>query len=74
MYSHSSAQQLSRSFHFSSKISNFDLPTPKYVSKAYLQVCTQKGFQKHIKHEIKCYFNTIHQFDPFLQNPQQQLN
>jgi len=35
---------------------------------------TQKGFQKHIKHEIKCYFNTIHQFNPFLQNSQQQLN
>ena len=23
---------------------------------------------------FKCYFNTIHQFNPFLQNPQQQLN
>jgi len=37
-------------------------------------IWTQKGFQKHIKHEIKCYFNTIHQFNSFLQNPQQQLN
>ena len=43
---------------------------PKIVTGSW----TQKGFQKHIKHKIKCYFNTIHQFNPFLQNPQQQLN
>ena len=30
---------------------------------------TQKGFQKHIKHEIKYCFNIIHQFNPFLQKP-----
>jgi len=34
----SSAQQLSGSSHFSPKIPNFDLPTPKYVSKDCLQV------------------------------------
>ena len=34
---------------------------------------TQKGFQKHIKHEIRYHFNTIHQINPFPQNYQQQL-
>ena len=30
---------------------------------------TLKGFQKHIKHEIKYHFNTIYQINPFLQKP-----
>ena len=71
----SSAQQLSGSSPFSPKIHNFDLQPPKYVSKDSLQVHELKrAFKNTFKHEIKCYFNTIHQFNPFLQNPQQQLD
>jgi len=60
----------------------FFTPKPKFWSpnipirfqRLFTGSCTQKGFQKHIKHEINYHFNTIHQFNPFLQNPQQQLN
>ena len=60
----------------------FLTPKPKFWSpnipirfqRLFTSSCTQKSFQKHIKHEIKYHFNTIHLFNPFLQNPQQQLN
>ena len=48
---------------------------PNMFSKIVYRYMNSKGLsEKHIKHEIKCYFNTIHQFNPFLQNPRQQLN
>ena len=62
-------------FPFFTQNSQFWSPNTQICFQSlFTGIWTQKGFQKHIKHEIKCYFNTIHQFNPFLQNPQQQLN
>jgi len=47
---------------------------PNLFPKIVYRFLNSKSFQKHIKHEIKYHFNTIHQFNPFLQNPEQQLN
>ena len=63
---------LSGSNPFSPKNPNFDPLTSKFVPKGCLQFYVhKKGFQKHIKLEIKYHSNIIHQFNPFLQ---QQLN
>jgi len=53
--------------HFSPQNPIFDPPNiPIRFQKLFTGPYTQKGFQKHIKHEIKYRFNIIHQIKPFL--------
>ena len=61
--------------HFSPKKPNFDSPNTLIRPQSFfIGLCTLKGFQKHIKLEIKYHFNRIHQFNHFHKNPQQQFN
>ena len=61
--------------HFSPQNPNFDPPTSQFVSKGCLQIhVLKRAFKNTSNMKSNIIFNTIHQFNPFLQNPQQPLN